>query len=95
MNKIISFFKPKFRIRQVYDTEKKVAGYLVEVRIWWFPFWIAANMHIVDQGKVTTSYAIFNDENSAGEYILRRYTIYSYVQAVTTPAYNEQEAEGN
>ena len=77
-----NFLKPKFRIRRTFlrkeDGKLYEEGYLVEVRYWWFPIWVTANISIVEDGRLMTSFAAFSDVRSAEDYINRRYVIYTY-----------------
>jgi len=80
MNK--NFFKPKFRIRRSFvghEIDKtQEFGYLVEVKYWWFPIWVTANINVINSGKLETSFANFMTEEQAHDYISRRYVIYSF-----------------
>lgn len=77
-----SFFKPKFRIRRSFVGRgiDKIdeSGYLVEVKYWWFPVWVTATVNIIDGGKLTTAFAVFNNNEMAVDYIKRRYTVYTF-----------------
>ena len=77
-----NFLKQKFRIRRSFAhsgiDHLKELGFIVEVKYWWFPIWMTANLSIIEGDKLSTGYAMFETENGAMDYINRRYVIYTY-----------------
>lgn len=82
MNK--NFFKPKFKIQRVYNTENEAIIYSVSVMYWWFPVWFMALRQIFDSGRINTGDAVFNSEEDAVEYIKCRYNV------ITSEKYEER-----
>lgn len=90
-----NIFKPKFRIRKSFVGKgiDKIEeyGYLVEVRYWWFPIWVTANINIIDGNKLSTGFASFTSEEQAVDYISRRYVVYSFGNINKTPRGHEEQ----
>lgn len=78
MNK--NFFKPRFRISKVYQSDKKtVCGFSVHVRYWWMPLWSVAWMSVESaNGGIRFDDACFDTEDEAVDYISRRFSIIRY-----------------
>ncbi len=71
-----NYFKPRFKIQRTYTQDGKPNFFIVKVMYWWFPVWMPALKQIYENGgKTTTSEAVFNSEEDALDYIVRRYSV--------------------